>query len=344
MGVLDDIAEAAGVSRMTVSNVLNGRNKETWHSTAQRAERIREIAREFNYRPNAAAKAVVTGRFSSIGLLLSRDESSGTLFSQTFRAVRESLSERDLHLTVGDLPDAQLTDEQFVPKILREWAADGLLINYIASIPAQMEELIQQHHIPSVWLNTQLKHNCVFPDDFAAAHRATQHLIELGHQRIAFLQNAVSSHYSVQERERGYRAALQKARIQPNVVGYELMNEAFNALEYSRSWLAGPQRPTAIVSYEMNYALPVYCAALQMGLQVPRDLSIITMHDKVTSTYGLDLSTMLIPAAEMGRQAVEMVLERISNPSTSLQPRAVAFTFSGEATCAPPHNAPEDKK
>ncbi len=70
MGTLDEIAKAAGVSRMTVSNVLNGKNKETWSSTAERAERIREIARELNYRPNAAAKAVVTGRFGGIGLLL----------------------------------------------------------------------------------------------------------------------------------------------------------------------------------------------------------------------------------------------------------------------------------
>jgi LacI family transcriptional regulator len=336
MGTLDEIAKAAGVSRMTVSNVLNGKNKETWSSTAERAERIREIARELNYRPNAAAKAVVTGRFGGIGLLLSRNESSGTLFPSTFRAVREALGERDLHLTVGDLPDAQLTNEQFVPKILREWAADGLLINYIASIPPRMQELIDQHHIPSVWLNTRLEHNCVFPDDYAAAAQATQHLIELGHRRIAFLQNAVSSHYSVQERENGYRKAMQSARLQPVVIGYQDTPQLPKAQEFSRSWLLGPDRPTAVVSYELNYALPVYCAAMQLGLQVPRDLSIITMHEKEASEYGVDLSTMLIPGAVMGNRAVEMIVERIKNPSVPLQSSAIAFTFTGGASCAPP--------
>jgi LacI family transcriptional regulator len=333
MATLDEIAKAAGVSRMTVSNVLNGRNKETWSSTAERAERIREIARELNYRPNAAAKAVVTGRFGGIGLLLSREESSGTLFSATFRAVREALGERDLHLTVGDLPETQLTSEEFVPKILREWASDGLLINYIADIPPRMAQLIRQHHIPSVWMNARLPHDCVYPDDFGASRKATQHLIELGHGRIAYLHNAVSSHYSARDRHDGYVQAMEQARLKPQVIGYEDEVLLCDAQEFSRAWLSTAKRPTAAVAYEANYALPAYCAALQLGLQVPRDLSLLAFHERPLREYGLDISTMLIPGAEMGRVAVEMVLKKIADPQQELPPQSVPFHLEAGRTC-----------
>ncbi len=69
MTTLQEIAQRAGVSKMTVSNVLNNRNKENWPSTASRAQEIRALAEQMGYRPNLAAKAVVTGKFGAIGIL-----------------------------------------------------------------------------------------------------------------------------------------------------------------------------------------------------------------------------------------------------------------------------------
>jgi LacI family transcriptional regulator len=334
LGVLDDIAEAAGVSRMTVSNVLNGRTKETWPSTAARAAKIREIAAQMNYRPNSAAKAVVTGRFGALGLLSSSDISSGNLFPITLRAIARATAERDMHLTMGELPDEKLTSEGMVPKILREWAADGLLINYIASIPARMIELIEQHHIPSVWMNTMLKANCVYPDDYNATLKATEYLLQLGHKKIAYIHPLSSSHYSAEERRRGYEQAMVKARCKPQVIGYEGPSVHTDWKELSRAWLCSAERPTAIVAYEAIYAYPVYCAALSLGLDVPRDLSIITMHDEPALDVGTCLTTMLIPAAKIGQVAVETLLHLIDNPDTVLAPRALPFTLEEGATCA----------
>ena len=120
MATLEEIAREAGVSRYTVSNVLRGRNKENWACTVERAERIRGIAERLNYRPNAAAVATATGRFGAIGLLASRRHPDGVLLSTLLYSIRHHLTERELHLTLGDLPDESLTDEAYVPRILRE--------------------------------------------------------------------------------------------------------------------------------------------------------------------------------------------------------------------------------
>jgi LacI family transcriptional regulator len=335
VGVLDEIAEAAGVSRMTVSNVLNGKNKETWPSTAQRAARIREIAEKLNYRPNAAAKAVVTGRFGSIGLLSSTKPSTGVFFEGTFQAVRRELSQRDLHLTMGDLSDYQLTDANHIPKILRELSADGLLISYIADIPERMVSLIHQYRIPSVWINTVLEADCVYPDDFDAAKRATEHLLQLGHRDIAYVQAKDSNHYSVAQRRDGYLRAMQDARYRPLVVERPSTSVADNGLEPLRAWLSEPNRPTAIIAYEAAYALPVICAALSLGLQIPHDISLLTFHDKPVTEPGVCISTMLIPAEKMGQTAVDMVQQKITNPDEDLSPQAIAFEFEEGKTCAP---------
>jgi LacI family transcriptional regulator len=111
-------------------------------------------------------------------------------------------------------------------------------------------------------------------------------------------------------------------------------------LEPLRAWLSGPDRPTAIIAYEAVYAVPVFCAALSLGLQIPQDLSLLTFHDKPVTEPGICISTMLIPAEEMGHTAVDMVLQKIASPEDDLSPQAVTFGFEKGRTCAPPPQLP----
>jgi LacI family transcriptional regulator len=240
---------------------------------------------------------------------------------------------------MGDLPDEKLTSEGFVPKILREWAADALLISYIASIPPKLIDLIAQHHIPSIWLNTKLAADCVFPDDVDAGQRATKHLLDLGHHKIAYLYPIDSSHYSVTDRRDGYLKAMRRAKVKPQMFGYEGSGVSMRWNEVSQAWLAKADRPTAVVAYAANYAIPVLCAALELGLKVPRDLSLIVMHEAVVLEPGFPMTTMLIPTEELGRTAVEMVLTKLENPLAELKPQAITFGFEAGTTCSPPLKA-----
>src|SRR4028119_1844024 len=245
MATLEEIAREAGVSRYTVSNVLRGRNKENWACTAERAERIRGIAERLNYRPNAAAVATATGRFGAVGLLVSRRHPHGALLNTLLYSIRHHLTERELHLTLGDLPDESLTDEAYVPRILREWSVDGLLINYISGIPDKMLELIQRYQIPSIWLNAKLESDCVYPDDFEAAQRACHYLQDMGHRRIAYVDYSSSDHSSTVDRRNGYLLAMRSAQLQPQIVSNAREIPQARWLDLSCEWLRLADRPTA---------------------------------------------------------------------------------------------------
>ncbi len=330
MALLDDIAVEAGVSPRTVLNVLNGRNKENWPSTLRRAEQIRAVADRLGYRPNGAASAIRSGRFGCVALLLSQFKHRSSLFQGVLDGICDVLDEHDLHLTLARYPEEQA---DFSPKFLRQHMCDGLIINYNAEIP---EPLITQARqaLPAVWLNSRHEADCVRPDDFAAGRDATQQLIELGHRRIAWTSHG-SPHYSVEERRAGYEAALKKARLKPILMRGPHDGEGW--LHVALEMLKASPRPTAFVNYSSLTMQPIACAALNLGLQVPRDLSLITFGDGAfyDATTGWHLSGWQWPEREVGRCAVEMLMEKIAEPSRQFAPRVIAFAPGANQSVGP---------
>jgi DNA-binding LacI/PurR family transcriptional regulator len=100
--------------------------------------------------------------------------------------------------------------------------------------------------------------------------------------------------------------------------------------------LRAPDRPTAIIAYEIDDILPVQIAALTLGMRVPEDLSLIGIHDTPIDLGGVAVTTMRIPTREMGSRAIELVRERIADPTRHLDPCALPFTRVDGVTCAPP--------
>jgi len=199
---LDAIAARAGVTKATVSNVLNRNRVGTRSDAVRNAQRIRKIAAELGYRPNMAARAIQTNRFNAVGLIAST-EPRFSVYQPYLAGLTRACRRKDLHLTLGEVVDEKLTDERYIPKVLREWAVDGLLIAYMAGFPPVLADLIEQYRIPSVWLNAKRDHDCVYPDDRGGMELATRHLVELGHQRIAFFSVFPGGHYSSRDRRAG---------------------------------------------------------------------------------------------------------------------------------------------
>jgi len=221
---MEQIARQANVSRMTVSNVLSGRYKAKRPTAVDRAERIRRIAREMGYRPNAAARAVRSGRFGMIALLLATRRVHSMLPEGLLNGVYAALSESELRLEVAALPDEQFASEQRMPTVLRELAADGMLIDYTGPVPQRTLELIEAHRVPAIWLNVKRPTDCVHPDDYGAGCKATRRLLDLGHQRIGYMdfwhqQSAADSHYSTIDRCRGYEQVMVEAGLTPRMLG-----------------------------------------------------------------------------------------------------------------------------
>lgn len=337
------IAQQLGVSRQLVGFALT----DTGTISADMKERIVAAAQGMGYRPNGMARAMKSGRFGCAALLLSTHPHVSNLPAPLLEGVNAELANHDFHLTLAHLPHERLSDGALVPKILREWMADGLLIDLTHQIPARFANLIAEHHMPAVWINSRQSGDCVYPDDFEAGRRAGEHLLELGHRRLAFAgyvagEKQPPHHYSAFDRRDGVSQALQSAGILlENVLIEDWVTPLtdFEArVQLWREILRRPVRPTAIVAYSDAQTSPVLRAAELEGLQVPGDLSLVTFG--ADSRYlGRVLTHFELPNVEVGRAAVRQLLRKIEAPDQVLAPLAVSFAFEPGQTCAaPPEN------
>ncbi len=340
MATLKEIAIRAGVTDMTVSRVLNGSYKATRPKAVEQAKRISRIASDLGYMPNAAARSVASGRFNCACLLSSTSGHRSTLFPGLLRGAHDALAEHDMHLTLAHVDDRKLSDETFLPKALRQWMADGLLINYTQEIPDVLVQRISRQRIPSVWLNSRQEADSVYFDDQAAGRTLTEKLLALGHRRIAFVHYGVVRHYSIAARRAGYEAAMTQAGLTPLSIQREfdkptLDSAGESTVPLSVSWLSGPDRPTAAVTYSLAEATTTWLAAQHLGLRVPVDLSLATFADSIDEGMGQRITRMWTSHGEMGREAVEMLTEKINRPADRLLPRVLALKWWEGATCGP---------
>jgi len=204
-----------------------------------------------------------------------------------------------------------------------------------------MLSLIRGHDIPSVWINCKLPHDCVHPNDYAAGRLAGEHLLALGHRRIAYMcsrrtQNIATAHYSVRDRQAGLQAALRRAGIEPLSPPDYDADEA-RRLELVRQWLANPRRrPTGVLCYGDRDAPLLATAALQLGLRIPNDVTILLCADEPYHRMGYRFTTLTVPAAAVGIQAVRLLRQKAESPKSRLPRRAIPFGLHHGDTSAPP--------
>ncbi len=348
MTTIADIAKIVGVSDMTVSRVLNGNADYRRPTFAKRAERIRRIADDLGYRPNSFARGVRSARFGTFGLLLGTDPYRSALPLPMLGGIYNALRERDLNLSMAMLPGEELASPETVPKLLLEQMSDGLLIYYTDHIPRGMIETIERVDIPVVWINTRNHKTCVYPADLEAGRQAAEHMLELGHTRIAYVDLANSPddpaiHYSATERYEGYTAAMEAAGLEPRrlwgrwpgVAGDDLSTR----VEAAKRWLAADDRPTAVITLGQSNSTPLFHAAGQLGLEIPRDLSMIAFDSSALQIMGPRFTTMLIPQERVGREAVSLLEQKIAHPGASLESASVPFDFDPGETCTPPRGS-----
>ncbi len=321
------IAERLGISPMTVSRALTGRGR----IAEQTRRRIEQAAREMGYRPSAVARATRSGRTGCVGLLMPTNPHHARFGLGLWTAIHDALAEHDLHLNLSRLPDSKLT-RQTLPKIVRQWLADGLLINYTHHIPAEMTRAIDDYNIPAVWINAKLAADCVYPDDVAAGRLATRHLLERGHQRVGYVRFAGSGHHSEVDRRAGYEQAMREAGLTPVVTELDTGRYEPEAdvahdprLAPALAYLDRDDRPGAVVCYSSYTALPLQHAAALKRIEVPRQLGLVSIDDGPVSECGVPLTAVSLDLERVGRVSVEQLLDRIERPdertpATAIEP------------------------
>lgn len=331
---LRDIAEHTGLSKPTVTRILG---KDGHLFSEKTRQRVAEAAHKLGYLPNAAAKAMGSGRFGVVSLVLGTSDVVSDLPAGLVAGIQDALVREDMHLSVFRLPDEQLTRDGFVPKVLRESMCDGMLINYTHNIPERMMSLIEAHHAPAVWLNAKLPADCVYMDDLGAARAVTTRLLGMGHRRLAYVAFSLElpgeKHYSESDRLAGFTAATAAAGLQARVINHRAGSG--DEVGRLRELLGQKDRPTAIVTYNEDAAVTCALAAASLALNIPSDLSLMTFPLTQHRLGYLSFSGAAVPARGEGAAAVRMLLEKLAAPGASQAPVAVPFEVLQGNTASP---------
>jgi DNA-binding LacI/PurR family transcriptional regulator len=303
---IKDIARAAGISHSTVSRALSDSplvNTET-------KTRIRRLAQEMGYSPDAAARSLVRGHTCTVGIVVT------TIADPWAAEVVEGI-ERAAYASGYSLILAASSDEPereiAAVEMLRSKRVDAVIVTS-SRVGALHQERLGAAGVPVILLNSHSQQGAphtfsVRVDDEHGARLATEHLLALGHRRIAHV-TGLAGHSPSVDRLAGYRAALTGAGIpfDPMRVisgtGRPVAGEHALAL-----LLAIAERPTAVFCYNDMTAIGLLRAARLAGLAVPRDLAVVGFDDIPLASYVWPaLTTVAQPKFELGQQAMTMAL------------------------------------
>ena len=280
-----DVAEMAGVSRTTVSFVLN--NVHGVSISEATRQRVLDAAKKLNYYPDAAGRKLANGKSSTLGLVLRQSQEqvfADALLPQVLLGVEQAATTQGFQVLLKPLePD----DSTGYMRLINENQVDGIIL----SGPRQDDsEIIRLHRdgFP-IMLMGQLPDGSLPYVDIDAvdgAARAVKHLIELGHRRIAMITNASLEYTSAQQRRSGYLNALQETGIDQDASllregdytpasGFEAMNELLNITP----------RPTAVFVASDVVALGAMQAIKRAGLRIPEDMAVVGFDDIPLSEY-----------------------------------------------------------
>ncbi|MDP2780167.1 LacI family DNA-binding transcriptional regulator [Devosia sp.] len=307
---LKDLAEHLGLSQTTVSRALNG------YPEVNEATRLRvtETAARLGYRPNANALRLATGRAGAIGMVLRGSSEFGPHTSEFLSGVGGRLAEEEIDIIVTTVQTYQ--DEVAA---YRRLAASQKVDAVILHSPTQHDErakLLLQLNIPFVLhgrTDIGTPHAWLDIDNAGAMERATGHLLDLGHRRIALL-NGIKDRTFAVHRERGYRDAL-KARDVPydaTLVSNGVFSDEV-AFRTAHDLLERDPHPTAFLAGSMMTALGVFRAIRQAGLVLGKDVSMIA-HDDVFPYLNADnmypsMSTTRSSISQAGVRIAELILQ-----------------------------------
>lgn len=305
-----DVAKESGVSYSTVSRVLNGFEfvKEETRS------KVLATAEKLGYVANMQARSLAGGRTRIIGLLVPGLDNG--YIGEIVRGVDDEIAKFKYDLMLYTTRRRTGSEAQYA-KAISNGLTDGLIL-IVPLLDREYLETLREHKFPYVLvdqIDPKFHSAVVDSTNWQGAYDATQHLIELGHRRIAFIKG-LPALQSAAERWQGYRAALSDHQI-PYDETLVLEGDFFTPSGYAagQHLISMSPRPTAVFASNDLMALGVMQAFYEGGLRVPHDISLVGFDDipQVSLVYP-QLTTVRQPLEQMGRIAVNLLIEQIENP------------------------------
>ncbi|HEY0415079.1 MAG TPA: LacI family DNA-binding transcriptional regulator [Gaiellaceae bacterium] len=303
-----DIADLAGVSIATVSRVLNDRPD----VAPGTRETVLQVVREHGFSTNRGARGLSSGRTGIVGLTLPLVADS--YFGPILSGAAEALYEQDMRIMLAPTLHEHDREVSLLDRLM-SGTTDGAIL----MLPEEStEELrgLQEQGFPFVVVDPRETPPPGIPSvsamHAAGAKAATEHLLELGHRRIAAI-GGIPGWYANDERMIGYRAALAAESLLPDP-GLIVHSDwrIPRGEEAAGELLSRPDPPTAIFCFNDNVAIGALNAVRRRGLRVPEDISIVGFDDTFQATIATPhLTTVRQPLAELGRMGVSLLLRLI---------------------------------
>ena len=310
-----DVARASGVHISTVSRTFSAPhlvNPET-------RSRVLACAEQLGYRPNRAARALITGRTHNIGLIVA--DIANPFFPPLIKAAESQARQRDYHIFVTDTNEDPAVEEELVHALAKQ--VDGVLL----CSPRMSNSLIERlsREVPLVVINRQVNGlPAVLMDVGGGARQAIEHLTALGHRDIALVSGPRGS-WTSREIRRSATAAARAADATLTVLGPNPPTEAVGIAVAEQIRRCGA---SAVLAYNDLMAIGLIEGLYATGLRVPEDISVVGIDDIALSRLTRPkLTTVATPTATAGRAAVDMLLQpdddRRTNAQVTLQTELV---------------------
>lgn len=322
-----DVADRAGVSKSLVSLVLRGSDQ----VRPEKREAVLEAVRELGYRPNAAARSLSEQRTRTVGVLL--NDLRNPWFVDLLDGLNSLLHDNGLHMLMADTRLNRRTGQDLTGPFL-DLRADGLVVVGTLPDPAALGAIAER--IPVVVAGAR---EPVLPgvdlaanDDEQGARLVTEHLIGLGHRRIAH----IAGYGAVGElRRRSFEATMRAHGLTGVVESSDMTEEG--GYRTTVRLLSGPDRPTAVFAVNDIASVGVLSAAEELGLRVPRDLSVVGYDNtRIASLRHVWLTTVDSASHEVGRRAARCLLDRFEDGGGAGRVHLAAPTLEIRGTTAPP--------
>ena len=309
MGItIRDVAAAAGVSTATVSRALRGLPNVD-HATR---ERVKEVAAGLDFVISPSASRLASGRTGSVAVVT--PHIARWFFSEVIAGAESVMQHADLDLLLMNVGEHQSRVSRIPPTARIRRRVDGILI---VALPPQDPDLepIVNLGMPTVMIGGATPGvDCFVIDDVAAARKATEYLVSLGHSKIALIsgKSAAARLTAGSQRERGYRSVIAEFALVEDpmlaVSGHFTIEGGENGMD---ALLNQPNPPTAVFAMSDEMAFGAIRSLRAHGLEPGRDVSIIGIDDHPMSSY-LGLTTIAQPVADLGKKAGECLLEQLA--------------------------------
>jgi DNA-binding LacI/PurR family transcriptional regulator len=325
-----DVAHKAGVSKSTVSHVING----TRFVEPETKQRVEQVIAELGYRPSIVARSLTTNRTKTIGIIVS--DTSNHFFGELIRGIENILRSQDYSLLVCNTDETLELEEHYLNLLLAQ-QVDGIIAAATSQYWKALD-YVEMKNLPLVFVDRAFEgmdtRHYVGVDNFAGAYLGTQHLINCGYQRIGALAG-FQRLSSMRDRLAGFKQALQDHNIplrEEWIVESPLSPEG--GKEAARHILSQPDRPEALLVSNNFLSLGTLLTLNDLGLNCPRDIGLVCFDDHPWAAVSdPPLTVIQQPVLDIGERAAQILLSLLNSEEVEESKHLLACELIVRKSC-----------